>query len=170
MCVCVCVICAQTHILQNIIMQLYGGSGANASNSSSSEVCLEPAVYTGTTCRAELQMYQECFSGNATGPILIPSNINQEAREVDASNILSLGLQFLGASEECTAVIRPFFCLHLFTSCDASFEQHQVSAPDCASLRDGVCATEWMRATALLGDNILPICETLQSETDTCKS
>ena len=43
---------------------------------------MEPAVYTGDTCRVELQMYQECFSGSSSGSdILIRSDIDQETVE-----------------------------------------------------------------------------------------
>ena len=132
-------------------------------NSSSVDVCLEHVVYSGVTCRAELQVYQECFSGSAgsNGDILIRSDINQETVETDAELLINGALSFLNPSAECLAAIRPFLCLYLFGVCDSSSQLRQVSSSECVDLRDDICATEWSAAVGFLGPGKLPVCEEL---------
>ena len=135
------------------------------------DVCLEPAVYSGATCRAELQVYQECFSGSAgsNGDILIRSDINQETVETDAELLVESGLSFLNPSAECVAAIRPFLCLYLFGVCDSSSQLRQVSSSECVDLRDDICATEWSAAIGFLGPGTLPVCEELPTlQTESC--
>ena len=132
-----------------------------------SDVCLEPAVYSGATCRAELQVYQECFSGSvgSNGDILIRSDINQETVETDAELLIESGLSFLNPSAECVAAIRPFLCLYLFGVCDSSSQLRQVSSSECVDLRDDICANEWSAAVGFLGPGRLPVCENLPTQT-----
>ena len=130
-----------------------------------SDVCLEPAVYSGATCRAELQVYQECFSGSAgSNDILIRSDINQETVETDAELLIESGLSFLNPSAECVAAIRPFLCLYLFGVCDSSSQLRQVSSSECVDLREDICATEWSAAVVFLGPGRLPVCENLPTQ------
>ena len=141
--------------------------------SSSVPMCLEPAVYSGATCRAELQVYQECFSAGSAGSngdILIRSDINQETVETDAELLIESGLSFLNPSAECVAAIRPFLCLYLFGVCDSSSQLRQVSSSECVDLRDDICATEWSAAVGFLGPGSLPVCEELPTQTadDSC--
>ena len=133
-------------------------------------MCLEPAVYSGATCRAELQVYQECFSGSAgsNGDILIRSDINQESVEADAELLIESGLSLLNPSAECVAAIRPFLCLYLFGVCDSSTQLRQVSSSECVDLRDDICATVWSAAVGFLGPGTLPVCEELSTLTETC--
>ena len=136
-------------------------------------MCLEPAVYSGATCRAELQVYQECFSGSAgsNGDILIRSDINQETVEADAELLIESGLSFLNPSAECVAAIRPFLCLYLFGVCDSSSQLRQVSFSECVDLRDDICATVWSAAVGFLGDSVLPVCEELSvPQTRNCQN
>ena len=130
-------------------------------------MCLEHVVYSGATCRAELQAYQECFSAGSAGSngdILIRSDINQETVETDAELLIESGLSFLNPSAECVAAIRPFLCLYLFGVCDSSSQLLQVSSSECVDLRDDICATEWSAAVGFLGPRSLPVCEDLPTQ------
>ena len=142
------------------------------SNSTSNlSVCMELAVYTGDTCRVELQVYQECFSGGSSdSDILIRSDIDQETVEKEAELLIDGGIAFLAPSAECLAAIRPFLCLYSFGLCDSTGQLRQVSSNECVDLRDDICAREWNAAIVFFGAGALPVCEELSSFSDSCMS
>ena len=132
---------------------------------------MEPAVYTGDTCRVELQMYQECFSGSSSdSDILIRSDIDQETVEKEAELLIDGGISFLTPSAECLGAIRPFLCLYSFGLCGSTGQLRQVSSSECVDLRDDICAREWNAAIGFLGSGALPVCEELPSLSDSCTS
>ena len=130
--------------------------------------------YTGDICLDEFRSLQSCFG--AKGPVSqsdeialrIPSDIDQEEAEAAVRRLLQ-GLPLLSPSPECESAIKPFLCLHLFGSCDANGNLHQVPQAECVSLKDEVCAPEWALAERLLGQGVLPDCGELRNKEDECK-
>ena len=123
--------------------------------------CDQKEVYEGEVCLNELAKWQQCFSpGPEPNIIYLPSDINQEEAEGTATGLVdSLGPLLL--SPECETAIRSFLCLYLFGSCDSDNQQHRGTQENCESLRDGACASEFIRAQGLC---LLPNCNDLQYE------
>ena len=122
--------------------------------------CLNVEIYTGGICRSTLSSLQTCFSGDTSPPpaLNIPSLIDQEAGERDATNLVN-GLSLLSPSPQCREAILPFLCLSIFTLCDSSNHLHTILREDCLELRDDICAEEWSQVVDFFGPGILPDCE-----------
>ena len=134
----------------------------NHTNSSS---CTAEA-YSGNMCRDELLFYQGCVAHtDGSKDINIPSSGNQEETEEQVRQLL-LGLQLLDPSPECMQEAKSLLCLYLFGLCSSSGDIILPASEQCEAVRSDVCVMEWQRATAFLGMNQLPQCESL-SETST---
>ena len=121
-------------------------------------------VYGGETCRGELLARQACLTGrHGSQEVHIPQDINQEETELQAYQLLTVGLSFLQTSAECEAAVRPFLCLYLFGLCDSGSGQvYQPSFTECVTLMTETCAREWQIAiNTQLGQTLLPSCESL---------
>ena len=131
--------------------------------------CLQVETYTGEACRETFTSLQMCFSGATTSPVPLnlPSLIDQEARERDASLLVN-GLSLLSPSPQCRRALTPFLCLFIFTLCDTDGRQHTIVRDNCLELRDNICNEEWSRAAAFLPPGSLPVCEDLPDITDEC--
>jgi len=73
-------------------------------------------AYRGETCREQLLIQQACLTGRGDSQeVHIPQDINQEEMELEAYQLLTVGLSFLQTSAECEAAVRSFLCLYLFS-------------------------------------------------------
>ena len=135
-----------------------------------SNLCNTWKSYTGEVCFDELRMNQQCYSEQVDNNMIIriPNETNQAASELTVSRLIQ-GLPLLSPSPECEETIKPFLCLYLFGSCDTDNQLHQATQADCLRLRDGVCAQEWALAERFLGPGVLPDCDTLIKEGDSCQ-
>ena len=117
-------------------------------------------AYRGEACREELLTQQACLTGGGE-EVYIPQDINQEETELQAYQLLTVGLSFLQTSAECEAAVRPFLCLYLFGLCDSGSGQvYQPSFSECVTLMTETCAAEWQVAiNTQLGQSLLPSCE-----------
>ena len=122
-------------------------------------------AYRGEACREELLARQSCLTGGGE-EVHIPQDINQEETELQANQLLTVGLSFLQTSAECEAEVRPFLCLYLFGLCDSGSGQvYQPSFSECVTLMTKTCATEWQAAVGTqLGRSLLPSCESLPDD------
>ena len=132
----------------------------------SQRTCTQVSEYSGEVCRDELMSLQMCFSG-VTSPLNIPSSIDQQTVESDATRLVN-GLSFLNPSQQCSEAIMPFLCLSIFGLCDSSNTLHTVLRQECLDIRDDICTREWSQAIAFLGDGVLPVCEDLPDVTADC--
>ena len=133
-------------------------------NHTNSTSCTAEA-YLGNMCRDELLFYQECVAHTDGSEVNILSNENQEETEEQVRQLL-LGLELLGPSPECMQGAKSLLCLYLFGLCSSSGEIILPAHEQCETVRSDICVMEWQRATAFLGMNQLPQCESL-SETST---
>lgn len=125
-------------------------------------------MYSGRVCREELTSLQQCYSGFSPSPLIIPSAINQQDTENDASSLLTEGLPLLNPSQECMDIIRPLICLHLFGLCDTNNDLREPVMETCLDVRDNICTREWSVALMFLGPGVLPVCEELPDQRDEC--
>lgn len=109
---------------------------------------------------------QMCFSG-VPSPLGIPSGVDQQAGETNAMGLVT-GLSFLNPSQQCREAIVPFTCLFIFNLCDSRNTLHTIIMQDCLDIRDNICASEWSQAIAILGAEVLPVCEDLPDIIDDC--
>lgn len=131
-----------------------------------SSACSQVETYSGEVCRAELTSLQMCFTGMASPPLNVPSQIDQQTNEITAMLLMDALSQF-GPSDECRDTILPFLCLGLFPFCDFNSNLHFVVREDCIALRDNICVEVW-RAAMFLGPGIFPICEELADASNEC--
>ena len=122
-------------------------------------------VYDGQVCLSELTRWQQCFSP-LSDAVYVPPNM--EAAETTAEFLL-LNLPLLSPSPECEAAIRPFLCLYLFGSCDLNNNLHQATQSSCIRLRDDVCAQEFILAEGIVGQGVLPNCDSLLQQEEECQ-
>ncbi len=132
--------------------------------------CAEPLIYTGQTCRNELQERRRYFKRTQTGDneIYIFSSINQSEMEENAV-ILANGLPLLTPSPECSEAFKDFLCLYMFSLC-IDGEELRASRPECINVSSVICQKEWKMAVAILGEGALPSCTKLSNETGTFKT
>ena len=124
-------------------------------------------AYRGKTCKNVLQIQQACLTGRGDSQeVYIPQDINQEKMELQAHQLLTVGLSFLQTSAECEAAVQPFLCLYLFGLCDSGSGQvYQPSFTECVTLMTMTCAREWQVAiNTQLGQTLLPSCESLPDD------
>ena len=121
--------------------------------------------YSGTVCLTELQQWYYC--GGGSGSVPIPSEIDQEAQEREAQQVLT-SLQFLNPSTECVRSFRPFFCLFFFGVCDDRGHVAQPSYQDCVALRSDICVEEIQTAIGLLGTDPFPPCDKVSHNMTLC--
>ena len=124
--------------------------------------------YTGEVCLDELTKLQSCYASQVNEPVHIPFHTNQGEAEATVQRLL-LGLPLLSPSPECEAAIRPFLCLYLFGSCDSNNQTHQATKANCISLRDVVCAQEFVQAERIVGQDMLPNCDDLIQQEEECQ-
>ena len=68
-------------------------------------------------------------------------------QELEAYQLLTVGLSFLQTSAECEAAVRPFLCLYPFSLCGSGSGQvYQPSFTECVTLMTKTCAREWQVA------------------------
>ena len=121
--------------------------------------------YTGTMCSAQLLALQSCIPGReSTSVVYISSTIDQTTVESQVSTTIN-GLGLLQPSMECQAVVVPFLCLFYFGLCDDSGMLYGPSSETCVTLSTDTCQREWAIAVQILGENVLPMCDTFE-ETD----
>ena len=128
-------------------------------------------AYTGEACRDELLVQQSCLMGRDSGEeIHIPQATSQEELEIQARQLLTVGLPLVQPSAECEAVLRPFLCLFMFGLCDSDSGQvYQPSFNECVTLTTETCAREWQTALTIFGQERLPDCGILPAEIVLCE-
>ena len=137
---------------------------------SSAQVCSQRVKYEGEVCSEELTQWQLCFSGTQdNSDIYLPSLSDQQETEASAHQLLS-SFRLLRPSPECVAAFQPFLCLELFGSCDANNQLRQVTQADCVRLTTDVCSGEFNFARTILGEGVLPNCDSFKDEEIQCLS
>jgi len=98
-------------------------------------------AYRGETCKKGLLIQQACLTGRGDSQeVHIPQDINQEEMELQAHQLLTVGLSLLQTSAECEAAVQPFLCLYLFGLCDSGSGQvYQPSFTECVTLMTKTC-------------------------------
>ena len=69
-------------------------------------------------------------------------------------------------SEECSAAVIPFICQYVYPPCDSSGNAQFITQEKCISIRDDVCKTEWRIAMFTEQRNLLPVCETFDTDNE----
>ena len=69
-------------------------------------------------------------------------------------------------SEECSAAVIPFICQYVYPPCDSSGSAQFITQEQCISIRDDVCKTEWRIAMFTEQRNLLPVCETFDTDNE----
>ena len=146
-----------------INMQVNVSNGRTATSNNS---CSQLSNYSGEVCRKDLTSLQVCFSG-VPSPLGIPSGVDQQEGETNAMDLVT-GLSFLNPSQQCREALMPFICLFIFNLCDSSNTLHTILRQDCLDIRDDLCASEWSQAIAILGAEVLPVCEDFPDIMDDC--
>ena len=136
----------------------------NISNVSYPDMCIADE-YTGSACRNQLAMLQQCLNVNGhDSGINITYFENQDSQESIAKNLFSFS-SFI--SDDCREQLEPFACLYLFplVTCNEEGRENKVYRPSrqtCESIKDHVCAKEWKLAEkfeAVISE--LPVCSNL---------
>ena len=130
-------------------------------------------AYTGEACRDELLAQQSCLMGrdiDGGEEIHSPQTTSQVELEIQARQLLTVGLPLVQPSAECEAVLRPFLCLFMFGLCDSDSGQvYQPSFNECVTLTTETCAREWQTALTIFGQERLPDCGVLPGEIVLCE-
>lgn len=122
--------------------------------------CSPSFPYSGQVCRRELSTERISCTSNTSQDTLNVSVKNQDLSEHFLTIFLRSGLPSFHPSPECEAAFRDFICLSVLGACGAN--STELATRDmCTSVRDGVCAREWLQVSAFLGPEGLPICEEL---------
>lgn len=137
-------------------------------------MCSSTVIYQGQVCSEYLHAFQSCVTMRAESrEIYIPPQGDQNSAESQALVLTGSGLQLVSSSPECEMAIRPFLCLYLFRLCDGDGGLYEPSCGQCVSIRDDICAREWVETNQLLqrfGKPTLPVCETFPDPAGECNS
>ena len=71
------------------------------------------------------------------------------------------------SAKECLAAVMPFLCQYVYPPCDGNGSVQFITQEQCVNIRDDVCKTEWRIAMVTEQGNILPVCETFDTNNDT---
>ena len=131
-------------------------------------------TYVGEYCRGALKSLQMCIPGQMnSNEIFISNRLNdQSALEMYISELLFALDIFIDPSEECRKRVVPFLCLYTFGLCGKNNDDYKPTAAECASIKDGVCRSEWSQANDLLSalGQSLPDCNSFDADGLSCSS
>ena len=60
----------------------------------------------------------------------------------------------------------PFLCQYVYPPCDGNGSVQFITQEQCVNIRDDVCETEWRIAMTTEQGNLLPVCETFDTDNE----